>query len=101
VAVHFYEAFVMQDGASACGVLAPETAHAIEKSASAPCVTALLDEELPDPGPVASTEVFGSEARVVLGSDTVFLSDFNGVWKIAAAGCSERPELPYDCQIGD
>ena len=91
----------MQDGASACAVLAPETAHAIEKSASTPCATALLDEELSEPGSVASSEVFGSEARVLFASDTVFLSDFSGVWKIAAAGCSERPELPHDCQIGD
>jgi hypothetical protein len=101
VTARFYDAFVMQDGATACAVLAPETAHAVEKSASAPCATALFDEELPDPGAVMKTDVFGSEARVVLAHDTVFLSDFNGTWKVAAAGCSERPALPYDCQIGD
>jgi hypothetical protein len=101
VAVHFYDAFAMQDGTAACADLAPETAHAIEKSASAPCPTALLDEELPESGAVTTTDAFGSEARVVLAHDIVFLSDFNGTWKVAAAGCTGRPELPYDCQIGD
>ena len=100
VAVHFYDAFTTQDGASACDALAPETAHEVEKSAKAPCATALLDEELPEAGTVTGSEVYGNEARVALAGDTVFLSDFNGIWKVTAAGCSERPELPHDCQIG-
>lgn len=95
----FYRAFAAQDGAAACAVLAPGTVHELEKSASAPCAQAVLDEELPEPGAIESTAVFGSEARVGFAADTVFVTDFQGAWKIVAAGCTERGELPYDCQI--
>ncbi|MGW4897592.1 hypothetical protein ACWEQL_35875 [Kitasatospora sp. NPDC004240] len=43
--------------------------------------------------------MFGQQARAVLEADTVFLSVFSGAWKITAAGCEPRPDMPYRCDL--
>ncbi|MEV7180696.1 hypothetical protein [Kitasatospora sp. NPDC093679] len=43
--------------------------------------------------------MFGQQARAVLEGDTVFLSAFPDGWKITAAGCEPRPEMPYRCDV--
>jgi ketosteroid isomerase-like protein len=95
----FYEAVGLQDGTGACELLAPETFHEVEKSAKAPCGQAITDADLPDLGRVNATDVYGNEARVVASGDTVFVSDFDGTWKIVAAGCAARGDLPHDCTV--
>jgi hypothetical protein len=44
-------------------------------------------------------DVYGRQARAVLASDTLFLSQFSDGWKIVAAGCEPRPGRPYQCSV--
>ena len=99
VAVKLLSAVRGQDGGSACAVLAPDTASELEKSAGKPCAEAILDEDLPAPGSVLGTDVYGQWARVRLSDDTLFLGAFPGGWRVVAAGCTARGEKPYDCML--
>lgn len=87
------------DGGSACELLVPVARQEVEKSADASCAEALPDEELPEPGAVVRTDVYGSMAQVVLAGDTVFLTRSDGAWLVLAAGCTARGDLPYDCEV--
>jgi hypothetical protein len=87
------------DGVTACDLLAPETAAEVAQSAEKPCPEAILDEDLPDAGPVTGTDVYGQWAQVRLSTDTVFLAVFPGGWRVVAAGCTARPDRPYDCAV--
>jgi hypothetical protein len=89
------------DPGKACDLLAPRTREDIEKAAEKSCVEALPDEDLPDPSPLLSVEVFGHDAIARLGNDTVFLARFPEGWRVTAAGCQRGPNdaKPYDCDI--
>jgi len=99
VAVRLLEAVNQRDGAAACALLAPETLADLEKSADQPCDEAVLDEDLPAPGQVTNTNVYGQWAQVRLDDDTVFLAVFRGGWRVVAAGCQPRGDRPYDCTL--
>ncbi|WP_346121252.1 hypothetical protein [Micromonospora coerulea] len=99
VAVRMLTAITQQDGAGACAALAPDTAAELEQSADKPCVEAILDENLPAPGPVSASHVYGQWAQVRLIGDTVFLAVFPGGWRVVAAGCTARGDRPYDCLL--
>jgi hypothetical protein len=99
VAVRLLTAVQGDDGAGACAVLAPETRSELEQSAGTSCAQAILDEDLPEPGPVRASEVYGQWAQVRLDGDTVFLAVFPDGWRVVAAGCTPRPERPYDCAL--
>jgi|SRR3954447_20851073 hypothetical protein len=96
-AVRMLQAVADKDGALACQLLAPETAADVGKDD--PCSQAILEEDLPAPGAVVATELFGQWAQVRLAGDTVFLAHFGDGWKVVAAGCKSRGERPYDCQV--
>jgi hypothetical protein len=98
-AVRLLTAVDSGDGAQACAVLAPETAAELEQSAGQPCPQAVLDEDLPKPGAVAGTEVYGQWAQVRLAGDTVFLGAFTDGWRVVAAGCTAQGDKPYDCTL--
>jgi hypothetical protein len=87
------------DGAAACAVLAPDTRTEVAQSAEQPCATAILAADLPAPGQITTTDVYGQWARVVLSDDTVFLAAFPGGWRVVAAGCTPRGDRPYDCAL--
>jgi hypothetical protein len=44
--------------------------------------------------------VYEAMARVVVGAQTVFLSRYDGSWKVVAAACRPVAGQPYDCSIG-
>ena len=99
VAVRLLTAVQGDDGTGACAVLAPETLRDLEESAGTTCAEAILDEDLPAPGDVRESQVFGQWAQVRLDGDTVFLAVFSDGWRVVAAGCTPRPERPYDCAL--
>jgi hypothetical protein len=98
-AVRLLTAVDSRDGAQACAVLAPETAAELEESAGKPCAQAVLDEDLPKPGEVTGSAVYGQWAQVRLTDDTLFLGAFPGGWRVVAAGCEARGDQPYDCTL--
>jgi hypothetical protein len=104
-AQRFHEALAAGNAAAACDLLAPETRKELEQSTDAPCQQALTDAKLPQAASVSATDVYGTNAMVVLGSDTsreadtVFLARFGLLWKVTAAGCKPRADLPYDCDV--
>jgi hypothetical protein len=99
VAVRMVTAVAAGDGAAACATLAPETLAELEQSAGTACPDAILDEDLPEPGAVQQSRVYGQWAQVRLTGDTVFLAVFPGGWRVVAAGCTPRGERPYDCAL--
>jgi hypothetical protein len=99
VADEFAGALSAGDGPDACMLLAPETRSQLVKSAGQPCARAILEEDLPDPGPVEQSSVFDTMARVTFAMDTMFVTELPGGWKVMAAGCAPVPGHPYDCQL--
>ena len=99
VALRMLTAVQNDDGVAACDALAPDTLAELEESAGQPCARAILDEDLPQPGEVEQSRVYGQWAQVRLTGDTVFLGVFPGGWRVVAAGCTPRRERPYNCQL--
>jgi len=97
VAVRLLTATASGDGATACATLAPDTLAKV--AADQPCTEAILDADLPRPGAVVRTAVYGQWAQVKLTDDTIFLAVFPGGWRVVAAGCTPRGERPYDCTM--
>ena len=95
----FEHAVSQGDGATACDLLAPETAAEVAESAGSDCASGVLEEDLPEAGPVERTSVCGRSAQVQLAADTLFLSHFDDGWKVLAAGCTPRPGKSYDCTV--
>jgi hypothetical protein len=99
VVTSFYGAYGDGEGRTACDLLAPATREEVETSAQAPCAEAVVDEELPNPGPVGQSSIYGDQGQVRLDGDTVFVAEFPGGWKVVAAGCTRQPSGPYDCKL--
>ncbi|MGW4509992.1 hypothetical protein ACWENO_35670 [Streptomyces sp. NPDC004436] len=85
----------------ACALLAPETRQEVASEAD-DCGQALEQELLPVASGDAAdgrAEVYGRQAMVRLSGDTLFLSQFGKGWKVVAAGCTPRPQRPFDCKV--
>lgn len=100
VARRLLDAAAASDGAAACAALAAPTRDELEQSSGKPCEEAVLEEDLGGGDGPASTEVFDTMAQVVVGAETVFLSRYDGRWRVVAAACTPVPGRPYDCGIG-
>jgi len=99
-ALRLFQSLHSGDGAGACALLAPDTAAAVAKSGGKACPEAILDEDLPDPGVVTGTAVYGQRAQVRLTGDTVFLAVFPGGWRVVAAGCRPGSDgRRYQCSV--
>ena len=88
------------DGARACRLLAPPARTELEDSSGTPCARAVLQEDLAAGSGGARVEVFDTTAQAVVGSQTLFLSRYDGRWLVIAAACTAVPHRPYDCSIG-
>ena len=97
VAVRLLSAVAAGDGTAACALLAPDTQRSVAEDAE--CAEAILDQDLPRPGTVLETAVYGQWAQVKLDDDTVFLAAFPGGWRVVAAGCTPRAGRPYECSV--
>lgn len=98
-AQRFHKALATSEPTAACELLAPGTLKEVEQSAHTSCPRALASAGLPPATTVTMTDVYGTNARVVLDGDTVFLARFGTQWKVTAAGCKPRTGLPYDCNV--
>jgi hypothetical protein len=99
VATDFYSALADGNGQAACELLAPATRSELEKSAGKPCPQAIVDEQLPNPSASQDVAVFDTAGEVRFDTETTFLSEFPDGWKVVAAGCTPKPEHPYDCVL--
>lgn len=87
--------------AGACDLLAPATRDSIQADGE-DCADALA--EVAADGDVDSAEprvdVYGRDAMVRWGAQTLFLARFDDGWLVTAAGCEPRgKDLPHDCTI--
>jgi hypothetical protein len=86
------------DPEARCDLLAPATLATFESDRSGPCADTIADVPLPG-GEVSSVQVWGGEAQVRLGGDTLFLTQTDAGWRVVAAGCESRGQAPYDCEV--
>jgi hypothetical protein len=99
VATAFADAVSADNGAAACLLLAPGTRAELEQSAGKACRSAILEEDLPAAGAARESASFGTMAKVTFAGDTMFVTEFQGGWKVMAAGCSPVPARSYDCRL--
>ncbi|TQM57920.1 hypothetical protein [Humibacillus xanthopallidus] len=93
-----FSSVTQTDAATACHLLAPQTASELEKG-SGSCGRGLTAADPPAGGALRAVEVYGLDAIVRLDGDTVFLARFEKGWRVTAAGCTPQPNGPYECDI--
>jgi hypothetical protein len=98
-AEEFERAVGSGDAAAMCAALAPETRSELEESEKSACSDAITAQDLPPGGPIRTVDVYGRQARIVLTSETLFLSQFTNGWKVVAAGCRPQSGRPYQCMV--
>ncbi|MEU6866167.1 hypothetical protein ABZ924_23395 [Streptomyces sp. NPDC046876] len=100
-ALAFARAVAGDDFRAACALLAPGTRQELEEGEQKPCASALAGQDLPGARTrtVRGTEVYGRQAMVRLEEDTLFLSRFDGGWRVVAAGCRPEADEPYRCAV--
>lgn len=87
------------DGSGACQLLTADAQHSASGATDLPCAKAITS--ITEHGSaVHGVQVWGDAAQVRLGDDVVFLRRVSGAWRVSAAGCTSRPEGPYDCTVG-
>ncbi len=94
----FQTALRDDDLTGACQLLSDEARDKLESGSGKPCPSALAAVDLPT-GTASSIEVWGDNAQVRLDPGVLFLAEFRGGWKVTAAGCQPRPDMPYDCDV--
>jgi hypothetical protein len=98
VAKAFENAIGSGNGEAACKLLAPSTLMELEQSAGSSCAQAILDQDLPAAKSAERAAAYGSMAQVRFAEDTVFLAEFDGGWRVLAAGCTPA-DSRFDCTI--
>jgi hypothetical protein len=99
VGEEYAAAVASRDWSAACDLLAPTTRQELEQSAGKPCAEALPEEDPPVVEGAPAPSIFGTQAQLHYAADTLFLSPYDGAWRIVAAVCTPRAERPYDCSV--
>lgn len=99
VVTDFYEAVGNGDGAAAGDLLAPETRSELEQSSGKPCDQAVTEEVEGQQADSVTVRRFGDGAQARVGGDVAFLGRFDAGWLVTAAGCTPRPDKPYQCSV--
>jgi hypothetical protein len=86
------------DPQARCDLLMPDTAKQLEDQLGKSCAEGIGDVPLQG-GEVVEVQVWGGDALVRLGGDTLFLSKAPTGWRVAAAVCTPQAEGPYDCEV--
>lgn len=95
----FLQARDARDGAAACALLAPETKDQLEQDQQQDCTQAVVEVQLPAAGGPETTRLYSGQALVVSSGQRLYLARFPDGWRVTAAGCQQRPELPDDCEV--
>jgi hypothetical protein len=86
------------DDGAACAALAPAAVESLTSDGTG-CAAAIADLDLPTDRAVRDTSAWSDRAQVRTGDDTLFLVEMPDGWRIAAAGCSPRPDETYTCRL--
>lgn len=100
VAEDFHRAVDASDWAAACDLLQPTVRDKSEEQDGDDCQTHLASLHLRASGEVVKTEAYGREALVQFERDNVFVAVSGSSWRVTAAGCTQREETPYSCEVG-
>jgi hypothetical protein len=96
----FHQALAASDWSAACAMLQSDIREKAAQEQEGTCEDRLRSAQIPAPGAVARTEIYGRGAFVEFESDAVFLAAAEGGWKITAAGCTPNGDAPYTCEVG-
>src|SRR3954464_11485992 len=81
-ALGFAKAVEAKQGDRACSLLAPATRSELESAEGKPCAEAVLAQDLPTSTAVRGADRYGTESRVLLDKDVVFVSRFSIGWRV-------------------
>lgn len=95
VASRFLDA-AKNDPQAACALLTPRTRAELETSEEQPCERALPELG----GTVGQADTWSDQARVDTDGGTVYLTEFDSGWLVAAAGCRSDGDAPDFCVVG-
>jgi hypothetical protein len=99
VATRFVTAVSDDDGDLACALLSTAAAEEVAKSEGKPCPVAIGSMNLPTSTAMTGSETYMRSAQVRSANDVLFLAQFDGQWRVVAAGCTKQPGHPYSCLI--
>lgn len=86
------------DGSVACALLTPAARSSLESDSGKPCADAVTEIDV-SPGS-GRAQVWGDEALVRMGGDTLFLDHSSARWLVRGSGCTRQGEdQPYDCEV--
>ena len=94
----FRRAIADGDATAACSMLSQHTRE--EAAAQTSCEDQLESLQLPAEENPLRTESYGRSAMVEFEDDTVFLTVSGSGWQVTGAGCVQRGDSPYDCEVG-
>lgn len=98
-AQRFLDAASRSDTGAACALLTPRSREDLALSEGQPCARSLPTDELR--GRVESADTWSDRAVVSTDGGTVFLTEFDSGWLVAAAGCEPAGgDAPYRCLVG-
>lgn len=97
-ATRFAADVASKDGTAACALLIEAARRSLESDSGQSCATSVVDVRTSSGA--AQARVWGDEAEVRMGHDTLFLDHTHAGWRIRAAGCSPQGDgQPYDCEV--